>query len=50
MVGLRGTQKILDNSTQVFEVYRDLDPENNNVQDKARVTLYQYKDTFEGAN
>lgn len=50
MVGLRGTQKILDNSTQVFEVYRDLDPENTDVKDKARVTLYQYKDTFEWAN
>ena len=50
MVGLRWTQKILDNSTQVFEVYRDLDPENTDVKDKARVTLYQYKDTFEGAN
>lgn len=50
MVGLRWTQKILDNSTQVFEVYRDLDPENTDVKDKARVTLYQYKDTFEWAN
>lgn len=50
MVGLRGTQKILDNSTQVFEVYRDLDPDNDDVKDKAKVTLYQYKDTFEWAN
>lgn len=50
MVGVRGTQKILDNSTQVFEVYRDLDPENTNPETKAKVTLYQYKDTFEGAN
>lgn len=50
MVWLRGSQKILDNSTQVFEVYRDLDPENEWDEIKARVTLYQYKDTFEGAN
>lgn len=50
MVGLRWTQKILDNSTQVFEVYRDLDPDNDDVKDKAKVTLYQYKDTFEWAN
>lgn len=50
MAWLRGTQKILDNSTQVFEVYRDLDPENSEPESKARVTLYQYKDTFEWAN
>lgn len=50
MVGLRWTQKILDNSTQVFEVYRDLDPDNKDAKERAKVTLYQYKDTFEWAN
>ena len=49
MSGLRWSQKILDNATQVIEIYRDLDPDITD-EDKKVVTLYQYKDTFEWSN
>lgn len=49
MSWMRGSQKILDNATQVFEIYRDLDPDcppdERNV-----VSITQMKDTFEWAN
>ena len=47
MSWLRGSQKILDNATQVFEIYRDLDPEST---DKSAVEIIQLKDTFEWNN
>jgi len=47
---IRGNQKIIDNSTQVFEIYRDLDPDTVNEVEKARVEIIQNKDTFEWAN
>lgn len=50
IAGMRGSQKIMDNATQVFEIYRDLDPEDNDVLTKATVEIAQIKDTFEGAN
>jgi len=46
---LRGSQKILDNATQVIEIFRDLDPETTDAE-KSKVSLFQYKDTFEWAN
>jgi len=49
MSWLRWSQKILDNATQVVEIYRDLDPDMPD-EDRRKVTLYQYKDTFEWAN
>lgn len=48
MSWLRGSQKILDNATQVMEIWRDLDPDNEANRDE--VYIYQYKDTFEWAN
>ena len=48
MSGLRWSQKILDNATQVIEIRRDLDPDNKDNRDE--VMIFQYKDTFEGAN
>jgi len=50
MSGMRGSQKIMDNATQVIEIRRDLDPQTESAEEKAKVELYQYKDTFEGAN
>lgn len=50
MSWLRWSQKILDNSTQVIEIWRDLDPENTDPKCRAEVQLHQYKDTFEWAN
>jgi len=41
----RWTQKIIDDSTLVFEIRRDIDTDNNVPVDKARVEIYQYKDT-----
>lgn len=49
MAGLRGSQKILDNATQVFEIYRDLDPDIDEI-DRGKVEIIQYKDTAEWAN
>lgn len=46
MSGMRGSQKIMDNATQVLEIYRDLDPDSAE-EDRNKVTLYQMKDTFE---
>jgi hypothetical protein len=37
----------MDNATQVFEIYRDLDPDETDEQNKARVEIIQMKDTFE---
>lgn len=49
MSWLRWSQKILDNATQVMEIWRDLDPDLlENTRDE--VCIYQYKDTFEWAN
>lgn len=51
MSGIRWSQKILDNSTQVFEIWRNLDPDTwNDPKEKAKVEIYQLKDTFEWAN
>jgi hypothetical protein len=36
----------MDNATQVFEVYRDLDPDIGD-DDRSRVDIIQMKDTFE---
>jgi RecA-family ATPase len=47
MSGSRGSQKILDNATQVIEIFRDLDPDVMDPREKAKVILYQYKDTFD---
>lgn len=49
MWGMRWNQKIIDNATQVFEIYRDLDPECTE-EEKKKVSLVQMKDTFEWAN
>ena len=49
MARLRWSQKIMDNATQVFEIYRDLDPDIDEL-DRGKVELIQYKDTAEGAN
>jgi len=49
MSWLRGSQKIMDNATQVIEIWRDLDPDIIQ-EEKDRVVLYQYKDTFEWWN
>lgn len=48
--GMRWSQKIMDNATQVFEIYRELDPDNTDELEKAKVEIVQMKDTFEGAN
>lgn len=50
VAGIRWSQKIIDNATQVFEIFRDLDPENTDPKDKATTTLYQYKNTMGGTN
>ena len=49
MAGMRGSQKIMDNATQVFEIYRDLDPDCP-LEDRNKVSITQLKDTFEWAN
>lgn len=43
----RGSQKVVDNSTQLIEIWRDLDPENID-ENKKEVKLLQYKDTIGG--
>jgi RecA-family ATPase len=48
--GMRGSQKIMDNATQVFEIYRDLDPDIQDDTERSKVEIIQMKDTFEGAN
>lgn len=48
--GMRWSQKIMDNATQVFEIYRDLDPDIEDETERSRVEIVQMKDTFEGAN
>ena len=40
----------MDNATQVFEIYRELDPDNTDETEKAKVEIIQMKDTFEWAN
>jgi len=47
---MRWSQKIMDNATQVFEIYRELDPDTTDEIEKAKVEIIQMKDTFEGAN
>ena len=42
---LRGSQKIVDNSTQIFEVFRDLDPDSYDFTDNV-TQIIQLKDTF----
>lgn len=49
MSGMRWSQKIMDNATQVFEIFRDLDPDWPK-EDKNTVSIIQLKDTFEWAN
>lgn len=46
---MRWSQKIMDNATQVFEIYRDLDPDCPR-EDRNKVVITQMKDTFEWAN
>jgi hypothetical protein len=46
MAGMRGSQKIMDNATQVFEIYRDLDPDSP-PEERNKVSITQIKDTFE---
>lgn len=46
---MRGSQKIMDNATQVFEIYRDLDPDISE-EERSWVEIIQMKDTFEWAN
>lgn len=48
--GMRWSQKIMDNATQVFEIYRDLDPDIEDEFERAKVEIIQMKDTFEWAN
>lgn len=47
---MRGSQKIMDNATQMFEINRDLDPDITDELERAKVEIIQMKDTFEGAN
>lgn len=47
---MRGSQKIMDNATQLFEINRDLDPDIVDETEKAKVEIIQMKDTFEWAN
>lgn len=47
---MRGSQKIMDNATQVFEIYRDLDPDITDEFERAKVDIIQMKDSFEWAN
>lgn len=49
MAGMRWSQKIMDNATQVFEIYRDLDPDSP-PEERNKVSITQLKDTFEWAN
>lgn len=49
MAGMRWSQKIMDNATQVFEIYRDLDPDCL-PEERNKVSITQLKDTFEWAN
>lgn len=42
---LRWSQKIVDNSTQIFEVFRDLDPDSYDFADNV-TQIFQLKDTF----
>lgn len=44
----RGSQKIIDNATQVIEIRRDKDPNVTSPIDRAEVMLIQYKDTIGG--
>lgn len=49
LAGMRWSQKIMDNATQVLEIYRDLDPDCEE-SERNKVTITQMKDTFEWAN
>lgn len=46
--GIRWSQKIIDNSSLVFEIFRDLDPDADQ-DDKRKVQLILYKDTMDWA-
>ena len=46
---IRGSQKIIDNATLVFELFRNLDPDIESEEEKAMVELILYKDTMDGA-
>lgn len=50
LAGMRWSQKIMDNATQLFEIYRELDPDEIDELTKAKVEIIQMKDTFEWAN
>lgn len=50
LAGMRWSQKIIDNATQLFEIYRDIDPDEIDETTKAKVEIIQMKDTFEWAN
>lgn len=43
---IRGTQKLIDDSTIVAEIWRDLDPDEEDPKSLAEVRLLQYKDTL----
>jgi len=43
---LRWTQKIVDDSSIILEVWRDQDPEQEDTKEKATVKIYQLKDTI----
>lgn len=46
---LRWTQKIVDDCTLIFEVFRDQDPTLENWKEKSTVSVLQYKDTQDWA-
>ena len=50
IAGIRGSQKIIDNATQVVEIFRTLDPEETDPEERAKVRLLQYKNTMSGQN
>ena len=48
--GIRWSQKVIDNATQVIEIWRTLDPEEDDKEEKAKVKLFQYKNTITWMN
>lgn len=47
---IRGSQKIIDNASQVLEIYRNTDPEEMDQEEKAKVRIKQYKHTMAGVS
>lgn len=50
MAWIRGSQKIIDNASQIIEVFRDQDPDNTDMESKAKVEVLQYKNRMAGTN